>query len=66
MKRKQIKLGKLNEQISELQSKLEPINDSNQIKEFNRNTKKKLEKLDRDTQKKKEKNSTETPQILKT
>lgn len=51
--RKQVKLGKLNEQISGIRKKLEPISESSQMKEFNTNMKKKLEKVDRDTQKKK-------------
>lgn len=51
--RKQRKLGRINEQINIIRSKLEPMNESNQIKEFNNNMKRKLEKVDRDTQKKK-------------
>ncbi|XP_073465174.1 NACHT, LRR and PYD domains-containing protein 3-like [Aquarana catesbeiana] len=53
LKRKQIKLSKIKEKITVLQSKLEPIIDSNQMKEFNTNMQKKLEKIDRETQKKK-------------
>ncbi|XP_073471443.1 vomeronasal type-2 receptor 26-like [Aquarana catesbeiana] len=53
LSRKQIKLGLINEKIRIIQEKLEPIKDSNQIKEFNSNIKKKLEKIDRETQKKK-------------
>lgn len=53
LKRKQIKLSMLNEKIRDLQEKLEPIKDTNQMNEFNNNIKKKLEKIDRETQKKK-------------
>lgn len=51
--RKQFKLAQVNEQISEIERKLESIKDTNPIIEFNNNMKKKLEKLDREVQKKK-------------
>lgn len=58
LKRKQIKLGRINENIRQLQEKLEPIKESNQMKDFNINIKKKLDKVDREMQKKKVKKFT--------
>lgn len=43
LKRKRLKMHKLNENISALQTRLEPIKESNQLKEFNAHIKKKLE-----------------------
>lgn len=37
LKRKQIKLSMLNEKIKNVQDKLEPIKETNQMKEFNTN-----------------------------
>lgn len=45
--RKQFKLAKINEQINDIERKLESIKETNPIIEFNNNMKKKLEKLDR-------------------
>ena len=53
LKRKQIKLSLINEKIKIIQKQLEPIKESEMIKEFNNSMKKKLEKVDRDTQKRK-------------
>lgn len=53
LKRERLKMNKLNESINLLHTKLEPIKESNQYKDFNTNIKKKLEKVDRDTQRKK-------------
>lgn len=51
--RKEFKFTKINEQIKDIERKLEPIKGTNSILEFNNNMKKKLEKLDREVQKKK-------------
>lgn len=51
--------------IKTLQEKLEPIKETNQMKEFNINIKKKLEKIDRETQKRKSRSLIGTLMISK-
>lgn len=65
LKRKLIKLSMLNEKIKAIQEKLEPIKETNQMKEFNINIKKKLEKLTKKHRKRKSRSSIGTQMISK-